>query len=89
MSSPALRLYVPGECRRQATARFPDKGIGQAHGYRGWRIWSDVRDVTWQAFVMKNCHHFTGKPQEFRAGNYGPLRAVANKGECLPKVACW
>jgi len=45
--------------------------------------------VSWQAFVMKNCHHFTGRSPEFRAGNYGPLRAVANKGECFPKVACW
>ena len=50
----------------------------QAQEYRGGRIWKGVREVSWQAFVMKNCHYFTGRPPGFRAGKCGLLRVIAN-----------
>jgi hypothetical protein len=84
-----LRLSGPGERRQRAIARFPGKVSAQAHGYRVGQIWKGVREVSWQAFVMKNCHHFTGWPPDFRAGNCGPLLMIANGRYRLWAGACW
>jgi len=38
---------------------------------------------------MKNCHHFTGWPPDFRAGNCGLLRVIANGSYRLQAGVCW